>query len=193
LESGKISKVTYDQYLKERSDETAQKTGEISKEASKIENLINLSKILEQLLSNINIHYVSGEINKKRFERETKILEIGLKSIKKEIERIEDALKKFREKKVTGFYFYEDYGKPLDQATYSLKDFTEKLKVVPVTSIEYHQERGDFSKWIRDVFGDTMLAGSIEKLKDRGETLRKQIIETVTEVISEKAKKEELH
>jgi len=74
-----------------------------------------------------------------------------------------------------GFYFYEDVGKPLFEAAFNLKDFWEKLKKIPVASLEFHQKRGDFARWIRDVFKETQLAERIEKICTIGEDLRREL------------------
>lgn len=79
-----------------------------------------------------------------------------------------------------GFYFYEDLGKPLHQVAVSVKDFLEKVGKVPVTSLEFHQNRGDFAKWIRDALGAVSLADTIETVKETGEGLRRRIIEIVS-------------
>jgi len=84
-----------------------------------------------------------------------------------------------------GFYFYEELGKPTCQVAVSLKDFLEKLREVPAVSIEFHQNRGDFAKWIRNVFGAALLADAIERVKGAGEDLRRQLIETVSQPESE--------
>ena len=80
-----------------------------------------------------------------------------------------------------GFHFFEEIGKPTGKVALSLKDFTVKLKEIPITSIEFHQKRGDFAKWIRNIFEATTLADAIERIKTTGEDLRKQLIETITQ------------
>jgi len=79
-----------------------------------------------------------------------------------------------------GFHFYEEIAKPTGKVATSLKDFTLKLKEIPVVSVEFHQKRGDFAKWIQNTFEDTILANAIERIKASGEDLRKQLIETIT-------------
>ncbi|UCE28493.1 MAG: hypothetical protein JSV85_04200 [Candidatus Bathyarchaeota archaeon] len=80
-----------------------------------------------------------------------------------------------------GFFFYEDLDKPLHQVAVSVKDFLKKIRDVPVTSLEFHQNRGDFAKWIRNVFGAVSLADTIEPVKETGEALRERIIEIVSQ------------
>ncbi len=79
-----------------------------------------------------------------------------------------------------GFFFYEDLGKPLHKVAVSLGDFLEQVKQVPVVSLEFHQNRGDFARWIRTTMGAASLAGTIEPLKDTGEDLRKRLVEIVS-------------
>ncbi|UCC58874.1 MAG: GIY-YIG nuclease family protein [Candidatus Bathyarchaeum sp.] len=79
------------------------------------------------------------------------------------------------EEKVTpewGFYFYEAFNKPLFEAAFNLEDLKKKIGKVPVTSLEFHQNRGDFARWIRDVFKETQLAERIAKTTSTGEDLR---------------------
>lgn len=75
-----------------------------------------------------------------------------------------------------GFHFYEDIGKPLFQTAFNLEEFWEKLKNVPVSSLEFHQRRGDFARWIRDIFEEIQLAERIEKIFDVGEDLRRELL-----------------
>jgi len=74
-----------------------------------------------------------------------------------------------------GFYFYEDVNKPLFEAAFNLEDFWEKIRKIPVASLEFHQKRGDFARWIRDVFKETQLAERIEKIYSIGEDLRREL------------------
>ena len=74
-----------------------------------------------------------------------------------------------------GFYFYENVGKPLFEAAFNLEDFWEKIEKIPVASLEFHQKRGDFARWIRDVFKETQLAERIEKIYNIGEDLRREL------------------
>lgn len=80
-----------------------------------------------------------------------------------------------------GFHFYTEIAKPTGKVATSLTDFTIKLKEIPIASVEFHQKRGDFSKWVRNIFEATNLADAIERIKATGEDLRKQLIETITQ------------
>ena len=75
-----------------------------------------------------------------------------------------------------GFYFYEDVNKPLFEAAFNLEDLWEKIRKIPVASLEFHQKRGDFARWIRDVFKETQLAERIEKIYNVGEDLRRELL-----------------
>ncbi|MDH5782109.1 MAG: hypothetical protein OEZ35_00370 [Candidatus Bathyarchaeota archaeon] len=78
-----------------------------------------------------------------------------------------------------GFYFYEDAGKPLYEAAFNPQDLGEKIRRVPVASLEFHQKRGDFARWIRNVFKDIQLAEAIEKINKTGEDLRRELMNSL--------------
>lgn len=78
-----------------------------------------------------------------------------------------------------GFYFYEDVDRSLFEAAFNLEDFWEKIRKVPVSSLKFHQKRGDFAKWIRDVFNETQLAHRIEKIHNTGEDLRRELLNSL--------------
>ena len=83
------------------------------------------------------------------------------------------------EEKVTpewGFYFYEAFNKPLFEAAFNLEDLKKKIGKVPLASLEFHQNRGDFARWIRDVFKETQLAERIAKTTSTGEDLRLELL-----------------
>ncbi len=93
-------------------------------------------------------------------------------------------------KKVTsewGFYFYEDIGKPIFEAAFNPKDLKEKIKKVSTASLEFHQKRGDFARWFRDVFKDIQLADAIEKIDKTGEDLRRELLSSLNSPAAETA------
>lgn len=49
------------------------------------------------------------------------------------------------------FHFFTDVGQYQGEFAASLADFAEKLKTVPLSSIEFHFKRGDFERWIREM------------------------------------------
>jgi hypothetical protein len=75
-----------------------------------------------------------------------------------------------------GFYFYEAFNKPLFEAAFNLDDLRKKMAKVPVASLEFHQNRGDFARWIRDVFKETQLAERISMMSSTGEALRLELL-----------------
>ena len=84
-----------------------------------------------------------------------------------------------QDEKVTpewGFYFYEAFNKPLFEAAFDLEDLKKKIIKVPVSSLEFHQNRGDFARWIRDVFKETQLADRIANICSTGEALRLELL-----------------
>jgi alpha-amylase len=55
----------------------------------------------------------------------------------------------------------------IGHTAYNLDHFEELLYIVPKDSIQFHQERGDFSRWITDILEDSHLAESIAGLTER--------------------------
>lgn len=49
----------------------------------------------------------------------------------------------------------------------TLREFAETLASFPARAVDAYLIRGDFSRWIRDVFGDRALAEELEQLEDR--------------------------
>ena len=58
-------------------------------------------------------------------------------------------------------------------------NFSEKIKKVPVASLEFHQKRGDFARWSRDILRDMKLAEAIEKIDKTGENLREELLNSL--------------
>jgi hypothetical protein len=54
----------------------------------------------------------------------------------------------------------------------TLKDFAVALDINPADALEGHARRGDFSRWLRDVFGDYPLALEVQALEERCRTER---------------------
>jgi alpha-amylase len=55
----------------------------------------------------------------------------------------------------------------IGHTAYNLDQFEELLYFVPQDSLNYHQDRGDFARWITDVLEDPQLAESINGLTER--------------------------
>jgi hydroxymethylpyrimidine pyrophosphatase-like HAD family hydrolase len=65
-----------------------------------------------------------------------------------------------------GFVF-TDNGKPVAPPARSLKEFIFTLETLPLPVLEAHARRGDFSRWVSDVFHDHMLGSAIRKVEQR--------------------------
>jgi hypothetical protein len=65
-----------------------------------------------------------------------------------------------------GFVFTED-GQPFGTPARTLQEFVSSLTNSSPSVVEGHIYRGDFSRWIADVFGDYFLASEIRKLEQR--------------------------
>jgi hydroxymethylpyrimidine pyrophosphatase-like HAD family hydrolase len=57
--------------------------------------------------------------------------------------------------------------KPTGFAAGSLKEFVSLLKTLPPDVLGEHARRGDFSRWVSEVFHDHMLASAIRKIEHR--------------------------
>lgn len=77
------------------------------------------------------------------------------------------------------FHFHASVGAPLGQRAIDLEDFRHKLLTVPLESLRFHQERGDFSRWIRYVFQDDALADAVEGVEGSQPDLRKALLKTL--------------
>lgn len=56
-------------------------------------------------------------------------------------------------------------GGPIGSPARTLRDFVTLLQRLPSSSINEHARRGDFSRWIGEVFGDQPLAAEIRKVE----------------------------
>ena len=80
------------------------------------------------------------------------------------------------------FYFYDASGRYLDRVASNLWEFRETLGELPVDSLQYHLQRGDFEHWLQDVFHDSELVSNLRKIARRdlqGEELREALLEVV--------------
>ncbi len=81
-----------------------------------------------------------------------------------------------------GFSFFYEFARPTSLTAYDLYEFFAALNKVPLQSLQYHMERGDFERWVSQVLGDKKLAEQISALpKERlkGEALRRRLLATV--------------
>jgi len=75
-----------------------------------------------------------------------------------------------------GFYFYKDINESLHEVALDMQDLKEKIGKIPVVSLEFHQRRGDFAKWIKVVMKEQQLATVIQKIDKTGEDLRTALL-----------------
>jgi alpha-amylase len=66
------------------------------------------------------------------------------------------------------FHFHSSSGF-IGYTAYSLDQFCELVSIVPADSLQYHLERGDFACWIKDILGDSQIAGRIGTCTERQE------------------------
>jgi hypothetical protein len=64
------------------------------------------------------------------------------------------------------FLFRGDAGAVVAEAGQILQ-FSDVLDAVPDAVLDGHARRGDFSRWVRDVFGDRELAAALRKIETR--------------------------
>jgi hypothetical protein len=169
--------------------------------------LYNEAKVLIYIGESANLrekfaHYLETNFSDDSRKRETKYYKREFTSNQEE--RLKELLEEYRQKhgafpkcnlapepvkkevaREWGFYFYEGIGKPLYEVAFNPQDLREKIRKVPVASLEFHQKRGDFAKWIRDVFKDVRLAEDIERIDKTGEDLRRELLNSLSN--SEKA------
>jgi hypothetical protein len=88
------------------------------------------------------------------------------------------------------FYFYHSDGHYLGRVAANLWEFREVLGSLPVGSLQYHLERGDFERWLGDVLHDDELAHRVRKIAGRGhegEAMRQALLEVVVDRYEELA------
>ena len=65
-----------------------------------------------------------------------------------------------------GFVF-TDNGTPVGAPARTLNQFVSSLKTLPLSVLDGHARRGDFSQWIGEVFRDHVLASDLRKVEQR--------------------------
>ena len=163
--------------------------------------LYNADKVLIYIGVDISLrekftHYLETNFSKAPRKRETRYYRRELTS--KREDRMKELLDEYRqkhgkfpklnlppgppEKEVASeraFCFYEDTGKPLNEVAFNPQDLREKIRKVPVSSLEFHQKRGDFSRWIRNVSKNVQFAEAIKKIDKNGEDLRRELLNSL--------------
>ncbi|MCW4016735.1 MAG: DUF5752 family protein [Candidatus Bathyarchaeota archaeon] len=80
-----------------------------------------------------------------------------------------------------GFTFSYEFARSSGLTVRSLNEFYSALKMIDVSAILFHMERGDFERWLSQVVGDELLADQIATVnslnrKLKGEALRKKVL-----------------
>jgi hydroxymethylpyrimidine pyrophosphatase-like HAD family hydrolase len=80
------------------------------------------------------------------------------------------------------FYFHLEGGHGRPRVAASLWELRDALGELPIGTLRYHLDRGDFERWVRDVLRDPELARRLHKLAGRRlppEELREAMVATV--------------
>lgn len=56
-------------------------------------------------------------------------------------------------------------GRPIGSPAHTLREFVTMLRRLPSSSINEHARRGDFSRWVGEVFGDQPLAAELRRVE----------------------------
>ncbi|ABL77545.1 glycoside hydrolase family 57 protein [Thermofilum pendens] len=78
------------------------------------------------------------------------------------------------------FAFYRAPGQPLGRYAWNMFSFINALREVPLESVLFHQERGDFASWVEYIVGDHELAERLRRVGTGGsEEVRSRILEVI--------------
>ena len=79
------------------------------------------------------------------------------------------------------FYFYAGIGQPINVTATGIDDFAQKIWSVEIMSLEFHNPRGDFEKWVRTLGNENLARqlGNLSREKPQCEVLRRRLIEIV--------------
>jgi len=79
------------------------------------------------------------------------------------------------------FYFYVGIGRPINVTATDIDDFANKIRSVELMSLEFHNPRGDFEKWVRTLGNENLARqlGNLSREKPQGEVLRKRLREAI--------------
>ena len=105
LESGRISRPTYELFESEMNEAIAeierQRKTLLDKMTVKARELEEQIKTLEKLLANFEIQHVGGEIEEEIYQREMALLSMGLESTRQELNTIKETIEKLTSPQVT--------------------------------------------------------------------------------------------
>jgi len=86
-----------------------------------------------------------------------------------------------------GFHFYIAIENFTRETATSLDTFEKKLQIVPGYSVNFHLQRGDFQKWIKNILGDEQLAKRVNliSLTLSAENMRKELLAIIQTRLTE--------
>ena len=94
---------------------------------------------------------------------------------------------KYRDVPLSGAqaFVFTRQGRPIGRPARTLRAFVQGIARAPADAVDGHARRGDFSRWLADVFGDQPLAaelGELEARHRRGEVvdLATALVETIS-------------
>ena len=79
-----------------------------------------------------------------------------------------------------GFHFFTGVNEPTGICATSMTNFLDQLKRIDLRSLQFHLERNDFSRWLREVVNDSSLADDFDGLqavKFSGKEIRRGLLE----------------
>jgi hypothetical protein len=79
-------------------------------------------------------------------------------------------------------FWFRDEHRGVGAEASSLFEFLQFIPTLPIESLEYHDRRQDFVRWVEGTLGDAELAARLRKLSNRqlkGEELRSALRQTV--------------
>ncbi len=67
------------------------------------------------------------------------------------------------------FWFCNSSGS-VGKVAHNLKEFSEHLKTVPVSSLEFHLRgnKNDFEAWLKQIMEEPKLASGVKRIKNKG-------------------------
>jgi hypothetical protein len=80
------------------------------------------------------------------------------------------------------FNFYLAIGQPTNLKAQSIKEFSDQIRKVDISSLEFHLYRNDFENWFRIMFNDNSTSEALSKTREatkHGEELREEILKII--------------
>lgn len=134
-----------------------------------VNELVNISGLNRgKVLGHLPRLCIDGLVDKQ--EKRYAITEKG-KAIIREITPIE---------KHQSFRFFLSENTPAGFIARNVKEFFEILQIIDSASLEFHNQRDDFSKWFKEIYNDEELAAATTKIAQMnyaGELLRTKLNE----------------